>query len=116
GRIPGLVLQNLGPGDRKYVIRGISSTGDSTTGVYYDEAVISGSNANDGGGFQSDIRLYDLDHVEVLRGPQGTLYGAGSMSGTIRFITNRPNLSEFGGYVCGETAHTEKGGDNYNLN
>ncbi len=89
-QIPGLSVQDLGPGDRKYVIRGINSTGDSTTGVYYDEAVISGSNANDGGGLQSDIRLYDLDHVEVLRGPQGTLYGASSESGTIRFITKKP--------------------------
>ena len=47
--------------------------------------MISGSNANDGGGLQADIRLYDLDHIEVLRGPQGTLYGASSMSGTISF-------------------------------
>jgi len=116
GQIPGLSVQDLGPGDRKYVIRGISSAGASTTGVYYDEAVVSGSNANDGGGFQSDIRLYDLDRIEVLRGPQGTLYGAGSMSGTIRFITKKPNLSEFGGYVSGEASHTEKGGNNYNLN
>ena|SRR3990167_419225 len=116
GQIPGLVLQDLGPGDRKYIIRGISSTGQSTTGVYYDEAVISGSNANDGGGFQSDIRLYDLNRIEVLRGPQGTLYGAGSMSGTIRFITNKPNLDEFGGYLTGEASHTSEGGENYRGN
>jgi iron complex outermembrane recepter protein len=109
-KIPGLSVQDLGPGDRKYIIRGISSTGESTTGVYYDEAVISGSNANDGGGFESDIRLYDLDHIEVLRGPQGTLYGAGSMSGTIRFITNKPNLTQFGGYVTGEASDTDGGG------
>jgi outer membrane receptor protein involved in Fe transport len=117
--IPGLSVQDLGPGDRKYIIRGISSTGESTTGVYYDEAVISGSNANDGGGFESDIRLYDLDHIEVLRGPQGTLYGAGSMSGTIRFITNKPNLTSFGGYVTGEASDTDGGahsGGNTNFN
>ena len=65
GEIPGLSIQDLGPGDKKYVIRGINSTGDSTTGVYYGEAVISGSNTDDGGGFESDIRLYDMDHVEV---------------------------------------------------
>jgi outer membrane receptor protein involved in Fe transport len=116
GKIPGLAVQDLGPGDRKYVIRGISSTGASTTGVYYDEAVISGSNANDGGGFQSDIRLYDLDRVEVLRGPQGTLYGAGSMSGTIRFITRKPDLNSFGGYVTGEVSTTHRGGSNYDAN
>ena len=66
GQIPGLSVQDLGPGDKKYVIRGINSTGDSTVGIYYGEAVISGSNADDGGGFQSDIRLYDLDRIEVL--------------------------------------------------
>jgi len=85
GDIPGLSIQDLGPGDKKYVIRGINSTGDSTAGVYYGEAVVSGTNSDDGDGFESDIRLYDMDHIEVLRGPQGTLYGASSMSGTIRF-------------------------------
>ena len=118
-KIPGLSVQDLGPGDRKYIIRGISSTGESTTGVYYDEAVISGANANDGGGFESDIRLYDLDHIEVLRGPQGTLYGAGSMSGTIKFVTNKPNLNSFGGYFTGEVSDTDgggHGGGNYDTN
>ena len=116
GSIPGLSIQDLGPGDRKYIIRGVSSTGESTTGVYYDEAVISGSNANDGGGFESDIRLYDLNRIEVLRGPQGTLYGAGSMSGTIRFVTNKPDLQEFGGYLTGEMSATQHGSGNYDAN
>jgi iron complex outermembrane receptor protein len=117
GAIPGLSIQDLGPGDKKYVIRGINSTGASTTGVYYGEAVISGSNADDGGGFESDIRLYDLDRVEVLRGPQGTLYGASSMSGTIRFIPKTPDLNKVEGYATAEyssTSHTPTG--NYNLN
>ena len=116
GEIPGLSVQDLGPGDKKYVIRGVNSTGDSTTGVYYDEAVISGSNANDGGGFESDIKLIDLNHVEVLRGPQGTLYGASSMSGTIKFVTNKPDLNNFGGYVTGETSNTSHGSENYDAN
>jgi iron complex outermembrane receptor protein len=115
-KVPGLQLQDRGPGDKKYVIRGINSTGASTTGVYYDEAVISGSNANDGGGREADIRLYDLDRIEVLRGPQGTLYGASSESGTIRFITKKPNLSGVDGYVTGEVSDTHKGGTNYNAN
>jgi iron complex outermembrane receptor protein len=116
GQIPGLSVQDLGPGDKKYVIRGINSTGDSTTGIYYGEAVISGSNANDGGGFQSDIRLFDLDHVEVLRGPQGTLYGASSMSGTIRFIPKSPDLTTVGGYLSVEGSSTTKGSGNANVN
>jgi iron complex outermembrane recepter protein len=116
GEIPGLSIQDLGPGDKKYVIRGINSTGDSTIGVYYGEAVISGSNADDGGGFQSDIRLYDLDRIEVLRGPQGTLYGASSMSGTIRFIPKSPDLHSLGGYVTAEGSETAHGSGNYNFN
>ena len=116
GEIPGLSVQDLGPGDKKYVIRGINSTGDSTIGLYYGEAVISGSNANDGGGFTSDIRLYDLDRIEVLRGPQGTLYGASSMSGTIRFIPKAPDLTSMGGYLSVEGSNTTHGGGNYNVN
>jgi iron complex outermembrane receptor protein len=116
GEIPGLSIQDLGPGDKKYVIRGINSTGDSTTGVYYGEAVISGTNSDDGGGFESDIRLYDMDRVEVLRGPQGTLYGASSMSGTIRFIPKAPDLNNLGGYVTLEGSETAQASGNYNIN
>src|SRR5882724_2566031 len=116
GQIPGLSVQDLGPGDKKYVIRGINSTGDSTVGIYYGEAVISGSNADDGGGFQSDIRLYDLDRIEVLRGPQGTLYGASSMSGTIRFVPKSPDLDKFGGYLTVEASGTQHGAGNYDAN
>ncbi|HWM67520.1 MAG TPA: TonB-dependent receptor plug domain-containing protein, partial [Steroidobacteraceae bacterium] len=116
GDIPGLSIQDLGPGDKKYVIRGINSTGASTTGIYYGEAVISGSNADDGGGFQSDVRLYDLDRVEVLRGPQGTLYGASSMSGTIRFIPKSPDMDKLDGYVTLEGSQTAHASGNYNVN
>jgi iron complex outermembrane receptor protein len=116
GDIPGLSIQDLGPGDKKYVIRGINSTGDATTGVYYGEAVISGSNADDGGGFESDIRLYDMDRIEVLRGPQGTLYGASSMSGTIRFIPKSPDLNTLGGYLTLEGSETAQASGNYNFN
>jgi iron complex outermembrane receptor protein len=116
GDVPGLSIQDLGPGDKKYVIRGINSTGDSTTGVYYGEAVISGTNGDDGGGFQPDIRLYDMDRVEVLRGPQGTLYGASSMSGTIRFIPKAPDMNSLGGYVTTEGSQTQHGSGNYNVN
>ncbi len=116
GEIPGLSIQDLGPGDKKYVIRGINSTGDATTGVYYGEAVISGSNADDGGGFESDIRLYDLNRIEVLRGPQGTLYGASSMSGTIRFVPNSPDLNTLGGYLTTEGSQTSHASGNYNIN
>ena len=116
GQIPGLSIQDLGPGDKKYVIRGINSTGASTVGVYYGEAVITQGNGDDGGGFQPDIRLYDLNRVEVLRGPQGTLYGASSMSGTIRYIPNEPVLDKTGGYLTLQSSETQHAGRNYNVN
>lgn len=115
GSVPSLQFNDLGPGDKKYIIRGVASTGASTVGVYYDEAVITAANSNDGGGRNADIRLYDLERVEVLKGPQGTLYGASSMSGTIRFITNKPKYDVFEGNITGEIGATQKGGTNYNL-
>ena len=115
-RVPSLAFQDLGPGDKKYIIRGINSTGAATVGAYYDEAVISADNRNDGGGRNVDIKLFDVERIEVLKGPQGTLYGASSESGTIRIITNKPNSQEFGGYIAGELSSTHKGGTNYNVN
>ena len=115
-RVPSLSFQDLGPGDKKYIIRGINSTGAATVGVYYDEAVLSADNSNDGGGRNVDLRLYDIERIEVLKGPQGTLYGASSESGTIRIITNKPDSHEFGGYINGELSTTHKGGTNYKLN
>ena len=114
--VPSLTFSDLGPGDKKYVIRGITSFGPATVGVYYDEAVITASNANDGGGRSADVRLFDLDRIEVLKGPQGTLYGASSMSGTIRYITKKPNLGKFEGYVAAETSDTSNGGTNFGVN
>lgn len=115
-RVPSLSFQDLGPGDKKYIIRGINSTGAATVGAYYDEAVISADNRNDGGGRNTDIRLYDIERIEVLKGPQGTLYGASSESGTIRIITNKPDTHSFSGYIAGELSATHKGGTNYNVN
>lgn len=115
--VPGLVFQDQGPGDKRYIIRGVQSTGAPTVGVYLDNAVISGSNGeDDGGGKNIDIRLFDVDRIEVLRGPQGTLYGAGSLSGTIRLITKQPRLDRVEGNVGAEYSNTEKGGSNYSVN
>ena len=115
--VPGLVFQDQGPGDKRYIIRGVQSTGAPTVGVYLDNAVISGSNGeDDGGGKNIDIRLFDVDRIEVLRGPQGTLYGAGSLSGTIRLITKQPKFDRIEGDVGAEYSNTEKGGSNYSVN
>ena len=115
-QISSLVVQDLGPGDREYIIRGVNSTATATVGVYYDEAVITARSKQDGGGRQADIELHDLARVEVLKGPQGTLYGASSMSGTVRYIPNRPNSRELEASVGGTLSTTEDGGDNFQVN
>jgi outer membrane receptor protein involved in Fe transport len=91
-------------------IRGIKSdAGSATTGVYIDDTPIQlralGLNAN-----SSLPDVFDLDRVEVLRGPQGTLFGAGSEGGTVRYITPQPSLTDFTGMAHAELSGTEGGG------
>ncbi len=92
--VAGLSVQNLGPGQSQVAIRGASAGQiardqpgvKEQAGVYLDESPISLSL------FTPDLDLFDLSRVEVLRGPQGTLFGSGSLSGTVRYITNQPEL------------------------
>src|SRR5256885_13559675 len=92
--VPGFSVQDLGPGQSQPAIRGASSGQvardqpgvKEDVGVYLDDSPISLSL------FTPDLDLFDLSRVEVLRGPQGTLFGAGSLSGTVRYITNQPEL------------------------
>ncbi len=99
--VAGLTVQNLGPGQSQVAIRGVSAGQivrdqpgvKEQVGVYLDESVISLSL------FTPDFDLYDLNRVETLRGPQGTLFGSGSVGGTIRYITNKPSFDEFEGHV-----------------
>jgi len=90
-------------------IRGIeSNAGDATTGIYIDDTPIQLRTL----GFNSNNTLpavFDLDRVEVLRGPQGTLFGAGSEGGTVRYITPQPSLTRFSVYGRAETAYTDGG-------
>lgn len=113
--IPGLQFQDSGPGDKDYIIRGANSSGASLVAVYFDETPITGSNAQDGGGRNVDIKLIDMDGVEVLRGPQGTQYGASAMSGLIRHRTVKPNAEEFTGFISGEISDTNEGDTNYTV-
>ncbi|MFT3964376.1 MAG: TonB-dependent receptor [Sphingobium sp.] len=92
--VPGLSLSDQGPGNKRYVIRGIQSGGAGTVGVYLDEVVITGENSNNGGGLQADPGLYDIARVEVLKGPQGTTFGSAALSGVVRYIVNKPDLAK----------------------
>ena len=95
--VAGLTVQNLGPGQSQVAIRGVSAGQivrdqpgvKEQVGVYLDESVVSVSL------FTPDFDLYDLNRVETLRGPQGTLFGSGSVGGTIRYITNQPDVDAF---------------------
>lgn len=97
--VAGLTIQNLGPGQSQVAIRGVSAGQivrdqpgvKEQVGVYMDESVISLSL------FTPDFDLFDLNRVETLRGPQGTLFGSGSIGGTIRYITNKPSTEAFEG-------------------
>jgi outer membrane receptor protein involved in Fe transport len=93
--VPGVSVYDNGPGDKRYVIRGVASAGAATVGVYLDDVVITAENAQDGGGQQFDVPLFDMQRVEVLKGPQGTTFGSSSTAGTIRYITNKPDLSKW---------------------
>lgn len=112
--VPGLSFNSLAASEGldNISIRGVSSTsGSATVGVYLDDVSMTVKNFFDG---SSQPKLFDLDRIEVLRGPQGTLWGASSMGGTIRFVTKQPVLDEFSGTLTSDLSGTLHGGVNYN--
>jgi iron complex outermembrane recepter protein len=114
--VPGLAFVDPGPGRQDFIIRGITSAGNPITQFYIDDTPQSASNA---GGTQikgADPRIFDIERVEVLRGPQGTLYGASSMGGTIRVITNKPDPSAYLAKAETTLATIHDGGENFGVN
>src|SRR4029077_9274666 len=102
GEVPSLAFGYSGDGSgtaRTISIRGIS--GDNTTGFYIDETPVPDS---------IDPRVLDVQRIEVLRGPQGTLYGARSMGGTVRLITEQPNLTAFSARISANGGKTAEAG------
>ena len=113
-QVPGLTFLDNSPGERRYVVRGIQSAGQQQVAVYYDEVPLPGvqSSTSDSGSQTTDLKLYDMERVEVLRGPQGTVFGANSQGGTVRFITTQPVLGKFEGYASAELSRTKPSSDN----
>jgi iron complex outermembrane recepter protein len=109
---PGLSLQSYGsPGYGSIQIRGISpqSVG-ATVSVYIDDIPFGGSsNLSEGGDFTPDLDPADIQRVEVLKGPQGTLYGATSLGGVIRYITKQPSLEHAAGSASEDVSFTKGG-------
>jgi iron complex outermembrane recepter protein len=114
GAIPGISLRTAGPGQTEYEMRGLGSAGGSvaTVGFYIDETPLSASAVALNGRTVIDADLYDLNRTEILRGPQGTLYGAGSMGGTIKLVTNPPKLKSFEGAAAVDASQTTGGSTN----
>ena len=115
--VAGMSVQNLGPGQSQVSLRGVSAGQivrdqpgvKEQVGVYLDDSVISLSL------FTPDLDLYDLNRVETLRGPQGTLFGSGNVGGTVRYITNQPDLDIFEGSIEGQLNMIEDGGEGGHL-
>jgi outer membrane receptor protein involved in Fe transport len=113
--VPGVTYQEYGAGRSTIVIRGISADPQEnfqTTGTYINETPV--TNLGDFGASSPELKLIDVERVEILRGPQGTLYGASSVGGTVRIMTRQPQLDEFSGNVAATLSSTSNlGGTNY---
>jgi iron complex outermembrane receptor protein len=109
--IPGLQLVQSDPGSGRLILRGLNSGGvGSTVAVYEDETAFGSSTGlANGGVLAGDIDTFDVARIEVLRGPQGTLYGASALGGVIKFVTNAPDTTAFTGRARGGI-ETVKGG------
>ncbi len=110
--VPGLLVADSGSISRRISIRGIGNVfgSSSLVGLYIDDASVAALS-----GQQLDVRAYDLQRIEVLKGPQGTLYGEGSVGGTVRFITEDPSLDDVGGRLDLDTSFTKGGDPSYSL-
>jgi iron complex outermembrane receptor protein len=112
--VPGVSMKSNGPGQTEFEMRGLSSSGGSApaVGFYLDDVPLTPPALGFVGKTVVDPNSYDLNRVEVLRGPQGTLYGAGSMGGTIKLITNQPDATGY--HASAETILSGTDGGGFN--
>jgi len=117
-QVPGISFKTGGPGQVELEMRGLNSAGGNspTVGFYLDETPLTTFAYATSGKVVIDPNLFDLSRVEVLRGPQGTLYGGGSMGGTIRLLTNQPVLNTYQASIEGIGSGTQGGGPNAGFN
>ena len=113
--VPGVSIRSSGPGLTEFEMRGMSSTGGNspTVGYYYDDTLLTGTANSNEGKVVVSPSLYDVNRIEVLRGPQGTLYGSGSMGGTIKIVPNAPNPNAFDASAEMVVGGTDGGGFNH---
>ena len=113
--LPELIVTRTGALQRRLSIRGVSGTGEGTVGVYIGETPVSapGGTGADPAAMAPDIDLVDIERVELLKGPQGTLYGASSMGGTLRTLLRRPEASATTGEIAVEGGITAHGAPTY---
>jgi iron complex outermembrane recepter protein len=112
--VPGMAISEREPGGTTVVFRGVTTSGlqfgsVSSAGLYLDEQPITASGRN------PDPRLIDIERVEALRGPQGTLYGASSQSGTLRVITNKADAQGFDAWAEAQLSSTSSGGVSHDV-
>ena len=113
--VPGVSMRTSGPGQTEVEMRGMTSAGgnSSTVGFYLDDVPLTAPANAQNGKVVIDPNLYDLSRVEVLRGPQGTLYGSGSMGGTIKLVPNPPDPTQFAASAQLTPSYTDGGGLNH---
>jgi len=116
--VPGLTFETAAPGWTQISLRGVTVGFDAspTVGVYVDEVPYGSSTSfARAGQLALDAGLVDLDRIEILRGPQGTLYGASTMGGLIKYVAKVPNTGRFSADVNTGVSDTNDGGINYNF-
>lgn len=117
-QVPGLSLEQPTPGVSRLVLRGVNTGGvSSTVAVYVDETPFGSSTGLVNGAILAgDIDTFDMSRIEVLRGPQGTLYGASSLGGVLKFVTNEPKFGAFDLRARTGVEFVDGGGTGFNVN